>query len=1031
MPYGDSTRRQQLGAGPAVRLRVSGLMYAELLSKSQAKRGPRVTERSSMLSTKWMLALVAFGASGDPGIDFFETKIRPVLATQCYACHSSATKTPLGGLQLDTKAGIRAGGKSGPAVVPGNPGASLLLQAIEHAPGAKAMPPSGKLGAGVVADFRRWIETGAADPRDGAGAKPGKANANWWSLRPLARPAVPQQTAWVRNPIDAFIQSKLTEKGLSPSAEASKAVLARRVWLDLTGLPPTAEELAAFVADSRRDAYEQLVERLLASPRYGERWARHWMDVAHFSETNGYETDQPRENAWHYRDYLIEAFRKDKPYARFIEEQVAGDVLFPDDPKALVATAFLAAGPWDQNTIPAFQPDRPDVIRAYYLDRDDIVATVMSAFTSTTVHCARCHDHKFDPISHDDHYSLQAVFAGLDRMDRPFDTDPGTNRKRQTLIRTLQALDRGDAVVTERLRDAGFQEKAAAWGAQLLPYLGRFTPVEIESVGSKRGAKLTVEPGGVVFARGSNVEAEVYRVRVRTGLKSISSVRLEMLPDERLPLGGPGQTTLGSFSLAEVRAKQGEAALTFCEAKGDYRTRASSASAIVDGRRETQWKNYWRPGEYRQAVLRFTTPVDGTAGAIEFELEQSGVEQIGKFRLSVSADDPIEIAPEPIDAILRTPSAERSAKDREELAAHYLRVDIERQLAALPKPQYVYAASTYFEPAGWVAPVPRPRPVQVLERGEIEKPLREARPGALSVFSHLPSRFALTNPADEAEARAALARWLSDSRNPLTWRSIVNRVWHYHFGRGIVDTPNDFGRMGGAPTHPELLEWMAAWFRDGGGSMKSLHRLIVTSATYRQASTADAAKDSIDAENRYLWRMPRTRLDAEAVRDAVLQVAGRLDLTEGGPSVKQAVMGKNVGGAPTADYDSYDWNAQGANRRTIYRFLMRTLSDPFMDALNYPNMSMVAPVRTSAVGPLQALALLNNPFMTKQSEYFAGRLEAAMGKVEEQVAEAYRRALLREATVEEVADAVGHVRRHGLASFCRLLFNSNEFMYVN
>lgn len=984
-----------------------------------------------MLSRKWLLALLAAAAPADSGIDFFESKIRPVLATQCYGCHSSATKSPLGGLELDTRAGIRRGGKSGPAVVPGDPAASLLLRAIEHAPGAKPMPPSGRLPAAVAADFRRWIETGAADPRDGAAAKTRKVTADWWSLRPLQRPAVPKQTGWAHNPIDAFIEAKFEEKGLRPSKEAPKASLARRVWFDLTGLPPTPAELAAFLADPRPDAYEQLVDRLLASPRYGERWARHWMDVAHFSETNGYETDMPRENAWHYRDYLIESFRTDKPYARFVEEQIAGDVLFPDDPKALVATGFLAAGPWDQNTIPPFQPDRPDVIRAYYLDRDDIVATVMSAFTSTTVHCARCHDHKFDPISQDDHYSLQAVFAGLDRMDRPFDADPAINRKRQTLIRALQALDRRDPAALAGLRDSGLQKRAEAWGADVLPYLGTFAPVEIEGVASKRGAQLTIEPGGVVFAKGSHVESEVYTVRVRTPLRNIVSVRLEMLPDARLPLGGPGQTTLGSFSLAEVRARQGETALAFCEAKGDHRTRASSAAAIVDGRRETQWKNYPRAGEYRHAVLRFAAPVDGAAGALEFELEQSGLEQIGKFRISVSADDPIEIAPEAVAAILRKPAAERSATEREDLTAHFLRLDIEKQLAALPEPRYVYAASTYFEPTGWFAPVPRPRPVQVLERGEIEKPLREARPGALSVFAHLPSRFRLDNPADEAEARGALARWLSDARNPLTWRSIVNRVWHYHFGRGIVDTPNDFGRMGGAPSHPELLEWLAAWFRDGGGRMKALHRLIVTSATYRQASAPDAGKASIDAENRYLWRMPRTRLDAESLRDAVLQVAGRLDLTEGGPSVKQAMIGKNMGGAPTADYDAYDWNAPGASRRTIYRFLMRTLSDPFMDALNYPNMSMVAPVRASVVGPLQALALLNNPFMIRQSEFFAGRLAATPGGVEDQVAEAYRRALLREATAEEIADAARYARQHGLASFCRLLLNSNEFVYVD
>src|SRR5438067_1104712 len=391
--------------------------------------------------TLLMVAAAAGSAAAlhlEPAAPSYEREVRPILVRRCYACHSRQVPVPQGGLLLDSAAGWRRGGTSGPAVIPGHPEKSLLIQAVRY-DGTRKMPPAGRLPEAEVALLTRWVAAGApGGPKDAGAEDP----ARWWAFRPLRLPPLPRvrQLSWCRTPIDRFVLAKLEAKGLRPSPPADRRTLIRRATFDLTGLPPTPAEVRAFLADRSVNAYEKVVDRLLASPRYGERWGRHWLDVAHYADTHGYDKDKRRDHAWPYRDYVIRSFNADKPYARFMREQIAGDVLFPDDPEGIVATGFIAAGPWDFVGQVELREGTTDKNITRVLDRDDMVMTTMSTFVSMTAHCARCHDHKFDPISQEDYYSLQAVFAGVDRADRPYDLDPRVHAARRPLLERRRAL---------------------------------------------------------------------------------------------------------------------------------------------------------------------------------------------------------------------------------------------------------------------------------------------------------------------------------------------------------------------------------------------------------------------------------------------------------------------------------------------------------------------------------------------------------------------------------------------------------------
>jgi hypothetical protein len=881
---------------------------------------------------------------------------------------------------------------------------------------------------------------GLLAPAGGAPSKP----ADHWAYRPLVKSAIPSvnATARVRNPIDAFILSKLEASGMTLSPPADKRTLLRRVSFDLTGLPPTPDEIDVFLADRSPDAHEKVVDRLLASPRYGERWARHWMDVIHFAETHGNDQDAPREHAWPYRDYLIRSFNDDKPYARFVEEQLAGDVLYPNDPQATVATGFLAAGPWDESSQKDIRDDTIDKKIAQNLDRDDMVTTAMSAFVSATVHCARCHNHKFDPITQAEYYGLQAAFAGVDRAERPFDADPAVAKTRRDLLRRHQELESNAPVIAAELSSAAVRTAVAAWEKSLGDRGTIWTVLEPTAVVSTGGSIPEKQPDHSVRFSGPRPAVDTYSVTAPVDLRNISAVRLEVLTDDSLPHHGPGRQDNGNLHLSEFRIEvaaksnpTGRQVVAVKSASADFDQVGWDISRAIDGKMDTAWGIYPEVGKPHEAVFEFAKPVDNAGGALfTFTLDQrhGGGHLIGRLRLSVTAaNGPVRVNALPTTVVkaLATPADHRTDFEQNELARHVLLQRIDAGLRALPPEQMVYAATSDFKQMGSFKPAKGCRAVFVLKRGDINSPREAAVPGALSCVPNLPFQFTLAKPDDEGARRAALAKWMTDSHNVLTWRSIVNRVWHYHFGRGIVATPNDLGHMGAAPTHPELLDWLAVTFRDEGGSLKKLHRLLVTSSVYMQSSknNPDCAKH--DADNRLLWRMNGSRLDAEEVRDAVLQITGKIDLTMGGPSVKHFIQTKGIHVTPNVDYQSYDPDAPGSYRRSIYRFLFRTLPDPFMDSLDCPDGSQFAPTRASSVTALQALAMLNDQFMIRQCEHLAARVAKA-GSVQAQVGEAYRLALGRSPTDKESTALAAYATKHGMANACRVLLNSNEFMFV-
>ena len=649
--------------------------------------------------------------------------------------------------------------------------------------------------------------------------------------------------------------------------------------------------------------------------------------------------------------------------------------------------------------------------------------------------CARCHAHKFDPISQDDYYALQSVFAGLIEGDIPYDHDPSVAKSRQRWQSLLAAAEAKDKAV---LLAPGNEALVAEWQKTQGPP-ARWTALGYESYVGTEGTSFA-RYADSLLAIGPKPDKDTYIITGTTTLTQITAIRLDALANDTLPQKGPGRQDNGNLTLSEFEAQVFEpgttqpAKLKFARATADFDQQGWTSSMAIDGNAATGWGIHPAVGASHHAVFELAQPLTLKAGAkLTISLKQlSGKSHlIGFFKLSVTDEPAVRAAamPMPAQEALALPADKRSEPQRLSLAAHALRVIATAELAKLPVPARVYAAAKKADVLlavgkGTPTTVAKPKAVQVLKRGDFDKPMKEAVSGALSAIHTLPARFDEAHAAgDEAARRAALANWLADERNPLTWRSIANRVWHYHFGRGLCDTPNDFGRMGGTPSHPELLDWLACELRDRDGSLKHLHRLIVTSAAYRQSSDhrEDAAK--LDGDNRLLWRMNRLRLDADSYRDFVIAASDRLDPALGGPSVRQFITGPPVQLTPTLNYDAYDWAALPKHRRSIYRFVWRGVPDPFMETLDFPDLGMLAPTRGFSASALQSLSLYNNRFVL----HFSGEL----GKQLTTPDEAVRRILLREPTAEESAGFAAFAQKNGLASLCRVLFNSNEFLFVN
>jgi Protein of unknown function (DUF1549)/Protein of unknown function (DUF1553)/Planctomycete cytochrome C len=1012
----------------------------------------------------------------DDGDVFFSTTIEPLLRLHCFGCHSHAGGELEGGLTLDSRSGWAEGGDRGPAVVPGNPKSSLIMKALQYTDEDLQMPPDGRLPAEDIKLFKHWIERGAPDPRNTKVTARHKGDPlDWWSLRPLApssRPGLVIDDSQHQGVIDMFVREQLQEAKLSAAPCADRRTLIRRVYFDLHGLPPTPEAVAAFVDDPDPTAYEQLVDRLLESPRYGERWARHWLDTVHFADSHGCEHDVLRPNAWRYRDYVISSFNQDTPWPRFIREQLAADRFFPEEPQLTAALGFIAAGPLElsrASTAP---------VTFDYLDRDDMVTQTMAAFASTTANCARCHDHKFDPVSQEDYYALQAVFAGTGKGDVTFDSDPVIAADRRRWNELLVAIKNGDRT---RLFDQRYADIVAEWEQSLGSQSAVWEPLVPSTFVSSDGATLEHLEDDSILASGLRPEKDTYTITASSSLNTITALRLDVLVDDSLPKNGPGRQDNGNLHLTEFEMyvtddddNDERERISIRAASADWNQAGWTISHALDENDATAWGVYPKVDQSHYAVFELqealtVNPADANDTSTHDnacdeqqhgnsrQIANAGSRQIvivlkqlhgaghliGRVKLYVtsSADGTATILPELVRSGARLESSQRSQDQQVAIAGFALKLHAEKQLARLPAAQSVYGVSNRYSRSKKLDGPASPKVVHVLRRGNIHEPGVVAQPGALSAITALAGHFDLDDPNDEASRRAALADWLAAPENPLTWRSIVNRVWCFHFGRGLCDTPNDFGRMGGTPSHPELLDWLAIWFRDeANGSLKKLHRLILLSATYQQAASMDfsvtPASDgldphSIDADNRLLWRMNRRRLDAESYRDAVLQISGSLDLTIGGPGVQQFTQTKGAQLTPKLDYDAFDWNDPGAARRSIYRVVWRGIADPFMESLDFPDLGLLSPRRGVSVSALQALTVFNNDFVLHHSQVLSDNLKASQETLDGQVSLACRLIYLRDPSQKEKALLVSYAGQHGLAAMCRILLNSNEFVYVD
>ena len=982
-----------------------------------------------------------------------------ILTTHCVRCHGADNQES--GLRLDSLKAILRGGDFGPAVIRQKSLESELVKRVSSNNIDEVMPPEGpRLSSEEVAQLAAWIDAGAPWPTgkhsgdEELDSQDDDPRMNHWAWQEIKRPIVPVSVAAFRdaadieperNEIDYFVRAKLADEKLVPSSPADHRTLIRRLYFDLIGLPPTPEEINAFVADASPDAYEKLVDELLGSSHYGERWARHWLDVVHYGDTHGYDKDKPRNNAWPYRDFVIRSLNEDKPYARFVQEQIAGDILFPGTRDGIEALGFIAAGPWDFIGHAEVPETKIDGKMARHLDRDDMIANTMGTFCSVTVHCAQCHNHKFDPISQRDYYSLQAVFASLDRTDRKYFPDPAIQTRFDELQSQQVSLERDIAAIEEPLKakageayvaisrkiEGASKAKAAKQGNEA-PDFGYHSAisqvqdtmkwVQVDLGQRVEIASVTLLPcfddfnnigAGFGFPVRFKVEAsddpefqigvtQLWRRHDETFMNDFKNPGLTAFTT-----GGAKDDGISGRYVRVTATKLAPRQNDFIFALAELKVLDLQGENVANGKPVTALDSIEAPPRWRKANL-----TDGLAPVTPTADEKQDLVQQRDALLLSYADDATQ--------------AKRSA-----LLASKSKVDAE--LKQLPAPSLVYAGGIHTGSGSFVGTGSnggKPRPIFFLARGQVTHPRDEMAPGAISAFTFAPGHFPVATDAPESDRRAALARWITDANNPLTWRSIVNRVWQYHFGRGLTDTPNDFGLNGSVPSHPELLDWLATDFRDNGGSLKRLHKQIVMSATYRQSTKSNVEAERIDTNNALLWRQNRRKLEAEAVRDAVLAVSGKLDLSAGGPGWQDFVI-EHPAHSPHYEYNLADPADPKTWRRGVYRFIVRSQTQPWMTSLDCADPSIRVDKRNESLSALQALALLNNGFMLTQSIHFAERVQRERPDLDGQVVRAYSLALGRDPTESNRDKLVRFAKTHGLPSLCRVLLNLNEFSFVD
>lgn len=930
----------------------------------------------------------SFGADA-----LFETEIRSILADNCFDCHGPDAEARKADLRLDTFEGATAVRDGAAAIVPGNRSKSLLLERVATEDADDRMPPesTGKqLTQAEIESLRRWIESGADYVE------------HWAFSPPESVSPPPTAFEWGQNPIDAFIMARLKEMGGEPSPEADPETLLRRVSLDLVGLPPSIELQQAFPENR---SYEWVVDRLLESSAYGEKWARSWLDMARYADTNGYEKDRNR-SIWPYRDWVIDALNADMPYDQFSIEQLAGDMLPNATLNQRIATGF------HRNTMLNEEGGIDPLEYRYYamVDRVGVTGTV---WMGLTLACAQCHDHKYDPISQKDFYAIMAAMDDAEEIEIPTPDSEGERRRREIdeEIQRLKA-DRWARYAELMGSEAKAVARFVKWSRDLEERASDWETLIPESM-SSNGPRLVLEEDGVVFTIGDATKRDLfefsYALRASESAP-VSAIMLEALPDPRLPANGPGRAYYegrkGDFFLSEVSGSMDGRVLEFGGASVNFGkisigSGSAEASNVIDGKGSTGWSTATREGEPHRLVLNLKRPITKN-GSLKLALlfERHFVASLGKLRVSITRGPPQAAAfpyPRNIERLFADGMDNLDPALREAARVRFLdQVDLLEEVNAeidtlsrsKPEPPTTLVFDEF--PNGFG------RTTYRRHRGEYLEPREPVEPAGLSLFSPI-------NDPDEAVDRLALARWLVSAENPMGDRVVVNRAWQRIFGTGIVETVEDFGTRGAYPTHPELLDWLARWFAENGRSLKALHRLIVTSATYRQSSVVTERSSDFDPEGRWLSRFPRQRLPGETLRDAALAASGALTRRIGGPSVfppqPKSVSGLAYGGfkwTPDSDEDRY--------RRSLYTFAKRTA--PFAAYMVYDGVSGEQCVarRRRSVSPLQALTSLNDTMYVELAQRLAERVLATDDTAfEARLDWVYRWALARAPESEEVA----------------------------
>lgn len=883
--------------------------------------------------------------------------VSAIFAEHCISCHGP--QKAVHHLRVDWRSSLLRGGDSGePAIVPGEGAAGELMRRITSEDPKMRMPHDAPpLSKDEINKIKQWIADGAPmaraadEPADGE-----KARTDLWSFQPPKAVQPPDVGAnWVRNDIDRFIVAKLNEAGLSPSPMADRRTLIRRVYLVMLGLPPTPQQIEAFVHDQRPDAYDRLVEQVLASPRYGERWGQHWLDVVRYADTHGFEVNTPRDNAWPYRDYVIRSLNEDKPYDQFIREQFVGDQLGVDEATGfLVSAAALLQGQIGQ--------DEASIKQARQDELDEMIINTGAAFLGLTLGCAECHNHKFDPVSQKDYYSLKAVFAGVYYGERTWFNDLSGDK-----ARALAELDRRIAEIEQRLT--------------VIPQSNDVS------------AKLNTE----VFAP---TKAKYIRFTILdTNLYEPCIDELEVW--SHVPQGEQPQNL--------ALASRGGKASTSAERNPTVHHKLEHINDGLFGNAHS-WMGMQQRGSWVQIELPQEAVIDRITWARDRE---------GRYDDRLATRYIITVATDPdrwtvVAGSHMVEDAQGAAKiDIERLVADSREIEQLRARRQAMSPDRRVFAGTFRQP-----PM-----THRLYRGDPMFPREVVAPDVPNVLGSLQ----LSVDAEESQRRTALADWIASPDNPLTARVMVNRLWHHHFGTGIVDTPGDFGNMGAKPTHPELLDWLALQFIKHDWSIKDMHRLILHSATFRQNGQTREDGLAVDAQSRLLWRYPARRLEAEPIRDGILYVTGQLDLTMGGPGFSVFKPNDNYVRVyePREEFGPEQW------RRMIYAHRVRMEKDGVFGAFDRPDAGQVCPERSVSTTAIQALNLFNSSFVAQQSQLLAERLQREAGDDRSrQIDRAFALVLGRQPDEVERAAGVELVDRHSLAVFCRVMLNTNEFLMI-